>query len=144
QNFGLKFLSRTQGEIPYSIFSLESERVRERVSWRVARCDAWGPSDTECQGRVATPCASNGRSSCLIIPCPPFFCFPSKPRREFFDFFYPVDVSDGNTKEKTRLFVDSVVKLNLQKLASVAEAMAHENDSNSEAFSPLRKITQIS
>ncbi|PIM99749.1 hypothetical protein CDL12_27752 [Handroanthus impetiginosus] len=35
---------------------------------------------------------------------------------------YVVDVPEGNTEEDTRLFADTVVKLNLQKLASVAEA----------------------
>ncbi|XP_076938428.1 abscisic acid receptor PYR1-like [Bidens hawaiensis] len=39
---------------------------------------------------------------------------------------YAVDVPEGNTKEDTRLFADTVVKLNLQKLAAVTEAMAHE------------------
>jgi abscisic acid receptor (PYR/PYL family) len=34
---------------------------------------------------------------------------------------YVVDVPDGNTEEDTRMFTDTVVKLNLQKLASVAE-----------------------
>ncbi|WOK99031.1 hypothetical protein Cni_G07743 [Canna indica] len=37
---------------------------------------------------------------------------------------YVVDVPEGNTEEDTRLFADTVVRLNLQKLASVAEAMA--------------------
>ncbi|KAL9167092.1 hypothetical protein ABFS82_05G073400 [Erythranthe guttata] len=37
---------------------------------------------------------------------------------------YVVDVPEGNTEEDTRLFADTVVKLNLQKLASVAEASA--------------------
>ncbi|XP_057773482.1 abscisic acid receptor PYR1 [Salvia miltiorrhiza] len=37
---------------------------------------------------------------------------------------YAVDVPEGNTEEDTRLFADTVVKLNLQKLASVAEARA--------------------
>lgn len=35
---------------------------------------------------------------------------------------YVVDVPEGNTEEDTRLFADTVVKLNLQKLASVAES----------------------
>ncbi|KAK1408943.1 hypothetical protein QVD17_41115 [Tagetes erecta] len=39
---------------------------------------------------------------------------------------YVVDVPEGNTEEDTRLFADTVVKLNLQKLASVTEAMAHD------------------
>ncbi|PIN04866.1 hypothetical protein CDL12_22599 [Handroanthus impetiginosus] len=34
---------------------------------------------------------------------------------------YLVDVPEGNTEEDTRLFADTVVKLNLQKLASVCE-----------------------
>ncbi|KAE8713773.1 Abscisic acid receptor PYL1 [Hibiscus syriacus] len=37
---------------------------------------------------------------------------------------YVVDVPEGNTEEDTRLFADTVVKLNLQKLASVTEGMA--------------------
>ncbi|KAL0326792.1 UNVERIFIED_CONTAM: Abscisic acid receptor PYL1 [Sesamum angustifolium] len=39
---------------------------------------------------------------------------------------YVVDVPEGNTEEDTRLFADTVVKLNLQKLASVAEAMGSD------------------
>lgn len=35
---------------------------------------------------------------------------------------YIVDIPEGNTEEDTRLFADTVVKLNLQKLASVAAA----------------------
>ncbi|KAG1362051.1 abscisic acid receptor PYR1 [Cocos nucifera] len=37
---------------------------------------------------------------------------------------YIVDVPEGNTVDDTRLFADTVVRLNLQKLASVTEAMA--------------------
>ncbi|CAD6212147.1 unnamed protein product [Miscanthus lutarioriparius] len=37
---------------------------------------------------------------------------------------YVVDVPDGNTEDDTRLFADTVIKLNLQKLKSVAEANA--------------------
>nr|UNP34861.1 pyrabactin resistance 1 [Magnolia sieboldii] len=40
---------------------------------------------------------------------------------------YVVDVPEGNTEEDTRMFADTVVKLNLQKLASVAEGMAKED-----------------
>ncbi|KAL3334950.1 hypothetical protein AABB24_031265 [Solanum stoloniferum] len=36
---------------------------------------------------------------------------------------YVVDVPEGNTEEDTRLFADTVVKLNLQKLASIAKAI---------------------
>ncbi|XP_004245893.1 abscisic acid receptor PYR1 [Solanum lycopersicum] len=39
---------------------------------------------------------------------------------------YVVDVPEGNTEEDTRLFADTVVKLNLQKLASVTETLARE------------------
>ncbi|PON45343.1 Polyketide cyclase/dehydrase [Parasponia andersonii] len=39
---------------------------------------------------------------------------------------YIVDVPEGNTEEDTRVFADTVVKLNLQKLASVTEGMARE------------------
>lgn len=41
---------------------------------------------------------------------------------------YVVDVPEGNTEEDTRLFADTVVKLNLQKLASVAESLARGAD----------------
>ncbi|CAN6547159.1 unnamed protein product [Malus baccata var. baccata] len=37
---------------------------------------------------------------------------------------YIVDLPDGNSEEDTRLFADTVVKLNLQKLASVTEGLA--------------------
>lgn len=39
---------------------------------------------------------------------------------------YVVDVPEGNTEEDTRLFADTVVKLNLQKLATVTEGMARD------------------
>ncbi|KAK1616244.1 hypothetical protein QYE76_021761 [Lolium multiflorum] len=35
---------------------------------------------------------------------------------------YVVDVPDGNTEEDTRMFTDTVVKLNLQKLSAIATA----------------------
>ncbi|KAA8522055.1 hypothetical protein F0562_012631 [Nyssa sinensis] len=41
---------------------------------------------------------------------------------------YVVDVPEGNTGEDTRLFADTVVKLNLRKLASVTEGLAREGD----------------
>ncbi|KAK2996152.1 hypothetical protein RJ639_042910 [Escallonia herrerae] len=41
---------------------------------------------------------------------------------------YVVDVPEGNTEEDTRLFADTVVRLNLQKLAAVTEAMARDGD----------------
>ncbi|KAJ7953462.1 Abscisic acid receptor like [Quillaja saponaria] len=44
---------------------------------------------------------------------------------------YIVDVPEGNTEEDTRLFADTVVKLNLQKLASVAEGVARDCDGKS-------------
>lgn len=37
---------------------------------------------------------------------------------------YIVDVPEGNTEADTRLFADTVVRLNLKKLASVSESMA--------------------
>ncbi|KAG0474814.1 hypothetical protein HPP92_014500 [Vanilla planifolia] len=37
---------------------------------------------------------------------------------------YVVDVPEGNTEEDTRLFADTFIRLNLQKLATVAESMA--------------------
>ncbi|PKU67064.1 abscisic acid receptor PYL2 [Dendrobium catenatum] len=44
---------------------------------------------------------------------------------------YIVDVPEGNTKEDTKMFADTVVRLNLQKLASVAVASANSNSSSS-------------
>uniref|UniRef100_A0A0E0MB30 Uncharacterized protein n=1 Tax=Oryza punctata TaxID=4537 RepID=A0A0E0MB30_ORYPU len=38
---------------------------------------------------------------------------------------YIVDVPEGNTEEDTRLFADTVIRLNLQKLKSVSEANAN-------------------
>jgi abscisic acid receptor (PYR/PYL family) len=37
---------------------------------------------------------------------------------------YVVDVPEGNTEEDTRMFTDTVVRLNLQRLAAVAEESA--------------------
>ncbi|XP_044472407.1 abscisic acid receptor PYL2-like [Mangifera indica] len=39
---------------------------------------------------------------------------------------YTVDIPEGNTGEDTKMFVDTVVKLNLQKLGVVAMASLHE------------------
>ncbi|AES95873.2 putative polyketide cyclase/dehydrase, START-like domain-containing protein [Medicago truncatula] len=44
---------------------------------------------------------------------------------------YVVDVPEGNTEEDTRLFADTVVKLNLQKLASVTEGKNRDGDGKS-------------
>lgn len=44
---------------------------------------------------------------------------------------YVVDVPEGNTEEDTRLFADTVVRLNLQRLASVAEASARDESARS-------------
>lgn len=46
---------------------------------------------------------------------------------------YVVDVPEGNTEEDTRLFADTVVKLNLQKLASVAEGSAGDGEGRSQS-----------
>lgn len=43
---------------------------------------------------------------------------------------YAVDVPAGNTEEDARLFADTVVKLNLQKLASVAEGINRRGNGN--------------
>ncbi|XP_062227655.1 abscisic acid receptor PYL9-like [Phragmites australis] len=43
---------------------------------------------------------------------------------------YVVDVPEGNTEEDTRMFTDTVVRLNLQKLATVAEESAAANKSS--------------
>lgn len=42
---------------------------------------------------------------------------------------YIVDIPEGNTEDDTRLFADTVVRLNLQKLASVSEARASDRAS---------------
>lgn len=44
---------------------------------------------------------------------------------------YVVDVPEGNTEEDARLFADTVVRLNLQKLASVTEGQARDGDGKS-------------
>ncbi|EOA13941.1 hypothetical protein CARUB_v10027058mg [Capsella rubella] len=44
---------------------------------------------------------------------------------------YVVDVPEGNSEEDTRLFADTVIRLNLQKLASITEAMNRNNHNNS-------------
>ncbi|CAH8311857.1 unnamed protein product [Eruca vesicaria subsp. sativa] len=44
---------------------------------------------------------------------------------------YVVDVPEGNTEEDTRLFADTVIKLNLQKLATITEGMCPGGGSNS-------------
>ncbi|KAI4376980.1 hypothetical protein MLD38_014679 [Melastoma candidum] len=41
---------------------------------------------------------------------------------------YIVDVPEGNTAEDTKMFVDTVVKLNLQKLMAAAVASSHGPD----------------
>ncbi|KAL5724368.1 Abscisic acid receptor pyl1 [Ranunculus cassubicifolius] len=41
---------------------------------------------------------------------------------------YVVDVPEGNTDDDTRMFADTVVRLNLQKLASLAESIARGED----------------
>ncbi|KAL2243255.1 UNVERIFIED_CONTAM: Abscisic acid receptor PYL2 [Sesamum indicum] len=40
---------------------------------------------------------------------------------------YVVEIPEGNTSEDTKLFVDTIVKLNLQKLRDVAMASLHGN-----------------
>uniref|UniRef100_A0A7N0U4D6 Abscisic acid receptor PYR1 n=1 Tax=Kalanchoe fedtschenkoi TaxID=63787 RepID=A0A7N0U4D6_KALFE len=46
---------------------------------------------------------------------------------------YVVDIPDGNNEEDTRLFADTVVKLNLQKLATVTEALAADHSQRKRA-----------
>ena len=41
---------------------------------------------------------------------------------------YIVDIPEGNTGEDTKMFADTVVKLNLQKLAVIAISSLHENE----------------
>jgi abscisic acid receptor (PYR/PYL family) len=43
---------------------------------------------------------------------------------------YVVDVPEGNTEEDTRMFTDTVVKLNLQKLAAIATSSSASNSSS--------------
>lgn len=42
---------------------------------------------------------------------------------------YVVDVPQGNTKEETCVFVDTIVKCNLQSLAHTVETLARRNAS---------------
>ncbi|CDP13024.1 unnamed protein product [Coffea canephora] len=51
---------------------------------------------------------------------------------------YIVDVPEGNTEEDTRLFADTVVRLNLQKLASATEAMSRDHHQTGGGGSELR------
>lgn len=44
---------------------------------------------------------------------------------------YVVDVPEGNTEEDTRHFADTFVRLNLQKLASIAEGLARDSGNSS-------------
>ncbi|MQL84494.1 hypothetical protein Taro_017009 [Colocasia esculenta] len=44
---------------------------------------------------------------------------------------YQVDIPEGNTEEDTRTFVETVVRLNLQKLAAVAASSASSSTSSS-------------
>ncbi|KAF2532363.1 hypothetical protein F2Q70_00032734 [Brassica cretica] len=48
---------------------------------------------------------------------------------------YVVDMPEGNSEDDTRMFADTVVKLNLQKLATVTEAMARNAGDGSGAQS---------
>jgi abscisic acid receptor (PYR/PYL family) len=43
---------------------------------------------------------------------------------------YVVDVPDGNTREETHMFTDTVVRCNLKSLAQVAEQLALQEDTN--------------
>ncbi|XP_010526063.1 PREDICTED: abscisic acid receptor PYL2-like [Tarenaya hassleriana] len=47
---------------------------------------------------------------------------------------YTVDIPDGNTEEDTKMFVDTVVKLNLQKLGVVAMASGSCSSSKHESM----------
>ncbi|KAL5568839.1 hypothetical protein UlMin_025414 [Ulmus minor] len=47
---------------------------------------------------------------------------------------YVVDVPAGNTKEETCIFVDTIVRCNLQSLAQIAENMAGNNNKSREKF----------
>ncbi|XP_010933482.1 abscisic acid receptor PYR1 [Elaeis guineensis] len=49
---------------------------------------------------------------------------------------YVVDVPEGNTVDDTRLFADTFVRLNLQKLASVTEAMAAKASASASTVDP--------
>ncbi|KAK9144513.1 hypothetical protein Sjap_004416 [Stephania japonica] len=40
---------------------------------------------------------------------------------------YVVDVPEGNTEDDTRMFADTVVRLNFQKLSSLTDAMATDD-----------------
>lgn len=44
---------------------------------------------------------------------------------------YVVDIPQGNTKEETCAFVDTIVRCNLQSLAQIAESLAKNNNKSS-------------
>ncbi|CAN8325040.1 unnamed protein product [Cochlearia groenlandica] len=46
---------------------------------------------------------------------------------------YVVDMPEGNSEEDTLMFADTFVKLNLQKLATVTEAMARDDGDGSDS-----------
>ncbi|KAF8380695.1 hypothetical protein HHK36_028185 [Tetracentron sinense] len=50
---------------------------------------------------------------------------------------YVVDVPEGNTEEDTRMFADTVVRLNLQKLATVTERLARAGDKHAQFSNDL-------
>ncbi|XP_031503327.1 abscisic acid receptor PYL2-like [Nymphaea colorata] len=43
---------------------------------------------------------------------------------------YVVDIPEGNTREDTKMFVDTVIRLNLQKLALIAQNSAHDHQAS--------------
>ncbi|XP_013605904.1 PREDICTED: abscisic acid receptor PYR1-like isoform X2 [Brassica oleracea var. oleracea] len=56
---------------------------------------------------------------------------------------YVVDMPEGNSEDDTRMFADTVVKLNLQRLATVTEAMARNaagEGGSSKVFAPRNKL----
>jgi abscisic acid receptor (PYR/PYL family) len=46
---------------------------------------------------------------------------------------YAVDIPPGNTKEDTCVFVDTIVRCNLQSLAQIAENSNRRNNKSSSA-----------
>lgn len=59
---------------------------------------------------------------------------------------YVVDVPPGNTKEETCVFVDTIVRCNLQSLTKIAENMAtsKSNSSQSSASSSSSSSCKVS
>ncbi|XP_060178948.1 abscisic acid receptor PYL4-like [Lycium barbarum] len=56
---------------------------------------------------------------------------------------YEVDVPQGNTKEETCVFVDTIVRCNLQSLAQIAENLAKTTKNNEDPEMKIRRLVDF-